>query len=272
MNDSIKLKYTGSFDLARTFDCGQCFRFYSEDDAWKGVSRGQLLTFRDLGDSTLSVDGCDAATAESFLSLDTDYAAINAEILSLLSEDAHREYMTAAMASGEGIRIIRQEPFETLMSFIISQNNNIPRIKKIVESLCRTYGEKLDIDGEFYAFPTPEAILSAGIEGLAELKTGFRAKYLYDAAEAVTSGRVDLDAICDLDTDSAIEALCRIKGVGVKVASCTLLFGYNRLDVFPVDVWIKRALDEDFGEGFDHRVFGRYAGIAQQYIYYHKRG
>jgi len=269
-NDSIKIKYSGkgSLDLDRTFDCGQCFRFFKDGDSWKGISRGRMLTFTPAGDGCVEVTGCDEVTARHFLALDDDYDAYDSEILSCLDGKA-LDYMTAACAAGRGIRILRQEPFETLCSFILSQNNNIPRIKKLVEALCVNFGEKFG-DG-LYAFPTPKALYDAGIDRIFELKTGFRAKYLHDAADAVLSGRIDLDEVSQMPSHEAITQLCRIKGVGVKVASCTVLFGLGRLDVFPVDVWIKRALEEDFGEGFDPAVFGRLGGVAQQYIYYYKR-
>jgi len=272
-NNSVKFKYTGALDLARTFDCGQCFRFAQSDGVWCGVSRGRLMRFSSDEPGTLTVSGCDEETAREFLALDEDYDAIDSELLGVLDGKA-LEYMKAASEAGRGIRILRQDPFETLCSFILSQNNNIPRIKKLVEAMCVSFGEKHTSDDgkEYYAFPTPEAIYEAGIDRIFELKTGFRAKYLHDAADAVLHGRIDLEAIKEMPSDEAVSQLCRIKGVGVKVASCTVLFGLGKLDVFPVDVWIKRALEEDFGEGFDHRVFGRYAGIAQQYIYYYKRG
>jgi len=274
-NNCIRLKYSGvgALDLDRTFDCGQCFRFYKDGDSWKGVSRGRMLTFTAVSDGEIEVRGCDEETARHFLALDDDYDAFDREILSVLDGRA-LEYMTGACRVGHGIRILRQDPFETLCSFILSQNNNIPRIKKLVEALCMNFGESFtdEATGEvYYSFPTPKALYDAGVDRIFELKTGFRAKYLYDAAEAVLDGRIDLDALYDMPTADAVTQLCRIKGVGVKVASCTVLFGFGKLDVFPVDVWIKRALDEDFGEGFDHTVFGRYAGIAQQYIYYCKR-
>lgn len=179
------------------------------------------------------------------------------------------ETMKKAMEFGDGIRILRQEPWEAVCSFIISQNNNIPRIKKIIEELSRRYGEQLS-PGK-YAFPSAQALVSAGEEEIFSCKTGFRAKYIYDAARRVASGECDLGAIYNMPTQDAIEYLKRIKGVGLKVASCALLFGFNKTDAFPVDVWVKRIIDEYYNGSLDIPSLGAYAGIAQQYLFYYIR-
>ena len=173
-----------------------------------------------------------------------------------------------AIEAGKGIRILRQDAFETLISFIISQNNNIPRIKKLVEALCRECGEKTS-DG--YAFPTPEAIVDLGVDKLREMKTGFRAAYIYDAATRVAEGKIDLEGLKALDTDTVLTELQKIKGVGLKVASCVALFGLNKLDTFPVDVWIKRVLEKYYPEGLDISALGDYRGLSQQYLFYYER-
>jgi N-glycosylase/DNA lyase len=180
--------------------------------------------------------------------------------------------MEKAIAAGDGIRILKQEPWETLCSFIISQNNNIPRIKSLISAVCRSYGEKFEYDGkEYYAFPTPEALLAAGEDGLKALKTGFRAGYLISAAEHCAGG-MDLYKIRDEYTyEQGMEELCTIKGVGPKVASCTLLFALDKKSAFPVDVWIKKTIDKYFGGYLDVSSLGEYAGIAQQYLFYYER-
>ena len=198
-----------------------------------------------------------------YLDLDRDYAAIRRAV----SVDAQ----TARCAdSGAGIRILRQEPWEALISFIISQCNNIPRIQGIISRLCALYGEI--IDGGF-AFPTPEALSCLSIEDLAPLRCGYRAPYILSSAQAVSGRSLDLSALESANTETILRALLALPGVGIKVASCVLLFGFHRLEAFPVDTWIRKALKQDYGPDFDPaKAFGPYAGIAQQYIFYHARG
>lgn len=263
------------FSVAQTFDCGQCFRFDPTEGGdgasdVSGVAFGKSVRIRQSG-NTVTIYG---ATAEdyfdiwrSYLGFDTDYSLLAADILAHFPTGS---VMTAAAEYGKGIRILAQDPFETLISFIISQNNNIPRIKKLVEALCRAAGEK--IDGSRYAFPTPEAIISLGEDGLRELKTGFRAGYIFDAAKKAKSGEIDFEEISSAEnTSAASDMLQKIKGVGPKVAACTLLFGFKRLDAFPVDVWIKRSFANHFGGSLDINSLGNYAGLAQQYLFYYER-
>ena len=181
------------------------------------------------------------------------------------------DIMNEAVKVSRGIRILRQEPWETLCSFIISQNNNIPRIKKIIASLCREYGERITSpDGrEFYTFPTAKALFEAGEDAIYAMKTGFRAKYIYDAAKKVVLGDVDLKAVYGMSTSDGAEHLKQIKGVGDKVAACVLLFAYHKTDSFPIDIWVKKILKKYF----DGKVpeFGEYAGVAQQYLFFYER-
>ncbi len=273
--NSVTVTAPRDFSVAQTFDCGQCFRFDPTEGGdgagdVSGVAFGRHVRFRQEGD-TVTIYG---STADDYfniwrryLGFDTDYSMLSADILAHFPEGS---VMTEAAHYGRGIRILAQDPFEALISFIISQNNNIPRIKKLVEALSRAAGER--IDGEHFAFPTPEAILDLGEDGLKELKTGFRAGYIYDAAKKVHSGEIDLGAVALSDsTDTASEMLQGIRGVGPKVAACTLLFGFGRLDAFPVDVWIKRSFARHFGGSLDINSLGRYAGLAQQYLFYYER-
>ena len=202
-----------------------------------------------------------------YLGLDADYTVIRQNLNENRPQDAH---LSEAMKQGRGIRILRQEPWETLCTFIISQNNNIPRITSLVDALCRAAGEDMG-DGESFSFPTPEAVAKLGVDGLFALKTGFRAGYLYDAAQKVSSGEITLDAVKTLKTEEAETLLRRIKGVGPKVAACALLFGFEKNDAFPIDVWVKRVMAEFYPEGIAPSDFGEYAGIAQQYLFYYRR-
>ena len=265
-------------DVGKTFDCGQCFRFEKVDNS-RHECEYSGVAFANDGDILYVYN----STEEEFfnvwagyLGLCDDYGAISEDILSRSESSALKN----AVEFGRGIHILRQEKWETLCSFIISQNNNIPRIKKIVAALCERIGEQIDAKNMMshgaseveYAFPDAAKVEAFGVDGLFELKTGFRAKYIYDAAQKVSGGELDLSAVSDAETlAEAADALCSVKGVGPKVAACSLLFGFGRHDAFPIDVWIKRAIEKYFPGNFDAERLGKYAGIAQQYLFYYER-
>lgn len=266
---SLKIKNTYGIDLTATFECGQCFRFNKINDSkykaeYTGIVRKKLLRIADDGEFLYlnSTDEEFKTVWLDYLGLSEDYDSIHNEILSASDNEALR----SAIKQGSGIRILKQDPWEAVCSFIISQNNNIPRIKGLVEALSRASGEKID-DG-IYAFPSPEAVLSLGEDGLRALKVGFRAPYIYDAAKCFAEKTVTPDVIRALATDEAAKKLSEIKGIGPKVAACALLFGFSRYDAFPIDVWMKRVLKEHFSPDFDPSSLGRYAGIAQQVLFY----
>jgi N-glycosylase/DNA lyase len=182
------------------------------------------------------------------------------------------DYMASAARFGTGIRILRQDKWEALCSFIISQCNNIPRIKKIVEAMCRQFGDALEFEGrEYRSFPSAQRVASLSEADLAPLRCGYRAPYILSAARAVASGLTDLEALADVGSAEAISALKSLPGVGDKVANCVALFGFHMLDVFPVDTWMKRVIKERYGGKLDPAVFGGYAGLAQQYMFFHAR-
>lgn len=267
----VAVKNVEFFSPMQTFDCGQCFRFEVDEKSATGYAYGRKMSFTLVSETELFISPCTISEYyeiwEKYLGLDTDYGAVRNELKTTRNGDLK---LFEAMETGKGIRILRQEPWETLCSFIISQNNNIPRIKKIISSLCRAGAEISG--GSENEFPSPETLEKMGVDGLFALKTGFRAAYLYDAATKVISGEVDLNAIFDMPYAEAEKELCKIKGVGPKVAACTLLFGFGKLDAFPIDVWVKRVLAEYYGGIASGADFGRYAGLAQQYLFYHKRG
>lgn len=269
-NKYVEISGLSRFSTEKIFDCGQCFRFDPDPlGGISGIAMGRYYRFTAEKEDTVRIYNTSRADLDerliNYLSLDRDYEMMNEDIISHFGTD---ETIRAAVKCGEGIRILRQEPFETLISFIISQNNNIPRIKGIIENLCRKCGR--EIEGG-YAFPEPKAIAELGIEGLRGLKVGFRAPYIYDAAQRVLSGETDLCAIKELDTKSAEAELMKIKGVGPKVASCITLFGLDKTDTFPVDVWIKRVLEKYYPAGIDIDSLGEYRGLAQQYLFYYER-
>ena len=262
------------FSASQTFDCGQCFRFEEKDGAVTGVALGKLLKLTQSG-NVLRITGITpeeyADTFEAYLGLDEDYGAIRTDIGEKMG--AYGDIIYKAMDVAEGIRILRQDPWEAVASFIISQNNNIPRIKKIIENMSSGLGKAfVGFDGgTYYAFPTAERILEAGEAGLAPYKMGFRARYLVDAAKKYLSGEVDFGTVASSDAEQAQKALMSICGVGPKVASCALLFGFHKLEFFPIDVWIKRVLAKYYPDGIDVSSLGKYAGVAQQYLFYYER-
>ncbi len=266
----IELSGLDRFSVKKIFDCGQCFRFDPVRDGVEGVALGRFVRFEQSDDSSVRIYGINAKEFDEswkkYLALDCDYSSVDEDILLRLKNDPT---IAKAMEYGRGIRILRQDGWEALCSFIISQNNNIPRIKKIIENMSAKYGER--IDETHYAFPTPEALCEAGIDGLFELKTGFRAKYIYDAAQKVARSEIDLSLIDGMTTAEALSYLMQIKGVGLKVASCALLFGFNKTDAFPVDVWVKRVLDKYYPNGLDLDDLGNNAGMIQQYLFYYER-
>ena len=261
-------------DPDKTFDCGQCFRFEKVNNSrheseWAGVAFGRYVSFAKDGDRLYVYNSTEEEFEKiwrPYLDLDTDYLTIDKDILSRSDSEALKN----AVSFGHGIRILRQAPWETVCSFIISQNNNIPRIKKIIRALSERAGERISGTDEF-SFPTADAVEALGEKELFELRTGFRAKYIYDAAKKVKEGDVDLLSIPRLPAAEGAEILCDIKGIGPKVAACALLFGFGKYDAFPVDVWIKKAIEKYFPGEFDATRLGPYAGVAQQYLFYYER-
>ncbi|MGN1339458.1 MAG: DNA-3-methyladenine glycosylase family protein [Oscillospiraceae bacterium] len=249
-----------NFDIRRTFLCGQCFR-WSEDvnGDFTGIAGGRELTLTQDGNAVVlhGVDEGDIPFWEDYFDLKTNYSAY----IDLLSGD---EMLKKACEFSPGIRILRQEPFETLISFIISQNNNIPRIAGIIGRLCESFGERLPGGG--YAFPTAKRLDGITPDDLQPLRAGFRAKYICDAVNRVNSGEIDFGEIDRLPLELAREKLKVIVGVGDKVADCVLLFAFHKTDAFPRDVWVKRIMAEFYPQGLPECTRG-IEGIAQQYLF-----
>lgn len=265
INGGLLLSETKNFDPFVSCECGQCFRFEKiSDDEYELFACNRRLNIKKSDGDWFFADIDEAEFKRLFVpyfDMERDYGAI---ITSFSADSA----ITRAAGSGQGIRIFRQDPWETIVSFIISANNNIPRIKKIIDALCRLLGEEHD---GVYSFPTPSAILEAGIEGLTPIKAGFRTKYIIDAAEKVASGEVSIERIRKSNYYDALNELKKIKGIGDKVANCVLLFGFGFYEAFPIDVWVKRVIEKYYGSEFDVAHFGKYAGIAQQYLFYYER-
>lgn len=250
---------TDTLDLLQTLEGGQCFRWsHTEDGIFSGYSGGRFLRLRqdDEGVTLMGVEENDLPYWLSYFDTETDYNAI-------IEQFGGDETLKLASGENRGLRILRQQPFETLISFIISQNNNIPRIKGIVSRLCESFGEKC---GEGYAFPAAERLAEESEESLAPLRAGFRARYIIDAARKTTDKTVNLDRIFGMTYDEGKAELKKIVGVGDKVADCVLLFAYHKTEAFPMDVWIKKVVAEYYPDGLPE-CMGEYKGIAQQYLF-----
>ena len=263
-----KILYTNvtDYDLAQTFLCGQAFRFDEYEGGFRGFIEKQLCQVT-LEGTTIAVELVYGTPTDDlavkigeFLSLDMDYTALKKQF----SQD---ETVAKAIEFAPGIRVLNQDFFETLITFIISQNNNIPRIKQLCDRLGERYGTKV---GESWAFPTAEQMKDITEQDYKEMKFGFRAKYLADAVAKVLDGTIDEKVVKSLSYKEAQEYLMQIKGVGPKVADCVLLFSCRQYESFPKDVWIKKAMAQLFPNGFPQCCKG-YEGIAQQYIFHYAR-
>ncbi|MDD6214330.1 MAG: DNA glycosylase [Firmicutes bacterium] len=276
-NDNLIVKNVRDFKLEHIFDCGQCFRWNKCNDGYIGVAYGKALKIAQNGD-TLTLFG---TSKEDWNRVWCDYFDMHRDygrIKSALSSD---EIMESAVNFGSGIRILNQDPFECLISFIISASNNIPRIKKIIDSLCTNFGEEIHYMGNIYhSFPSPERLSQLSAEDISVIRAGFRDKYILNSAKAVSSGIIDLECLKKSSFEYAKRELLKLNGVGSKVAECVLLFSLGKSDSFPVDVWIKRIVEHCyFSEeqtkeaisAFAKEKFGALGGFAQQYLFFWAR-
>ncbi len=251
--------------LLETLDCGQAFRWISCDcnQSYQGFMLDKPLKVSENADSIVFHN----VTEDEFLNVWADYFDLYTdygEIKRRFSEDAT---LKKACDFAGGIRLLRQDKWEALCSFIISQNNNIPRIKGIISRLCESFGEKTEYG---FTFPFANKLSEHECCDLSPIRAGFRARYILDASKKVSSGEINLDTISKLPLDTARNELMKICGVGVKVADCAMLYGMHRLEFFPVDVWIKRVLEEYYPNGLPDCIRG-YEGIAQQYLFHYIR-
>ena len=276
---NLVLREVNDFCLDQIMDCGQAFRFLpSAEGIWHGVALGRVLALRQTGGELtffqMSREEFEAKWFRYF-ALDEDYAAIKTKICT----DC---FMAQALEMGGGIRILKQELWEMLITFLLSQNNNIPRIRRMVQSLCAAGGAPLETEaGVCYDFPSPQALTDMGLARLGGLGLGYRDKYVYEAARRVSGGELNLSDLTDLPTGDARRLLMELPGIGGKVADCILLFGMARYEVCPHDVWVKRIFTEKYeikkitekkGYAMASQKWGELAGIAQQYLFYAARG
>ena len=263
MSKDLIIKNILPFDLALTLDCGQAFRWVpTQDGCFEGIAMGRYLKIKQENNYLIFYN----TTEEDYQNVWKKYFDFERDYSEILNRARKNDLLLKITQNCGGIRLLKQDPWEALCSFIISQNNNIPRIKGIIERLCENFGEK--IDGG-YTFPSAEVISKLTVEDLAPLRSGFRAKYIISAAKKCTS-EIDLNSLHKQPIDEARNILMTITGVGPKVADCTLLFGLGFHSAFPMDVWMKRAMavlfDNKLPDGLDDC-----AGVIQQYIFHYAR-
>lgn len=279
-DNKIIIKNIKDFEPKHIFECGQAFRWYvEEDESYTTIHRGKVLNLKKERED-LILSNTNRSEFQNiwynYFDLGTDYGEIKIE----LSKDPILE---EAIKFGEGIRILNQEPFETIISFIISANNQIPRIKKSIELISQNYGKPIGIYNgkEYFSFPNPETLANIDEKELEERnKVGYRAKYIINTAKMINQKEVDMDQLPELSRTEAKDILMKLPGVGPKVSDCVLLFALNKNDAFPIDVWVKRVMEyfylkedtklKDIGIYADEK-FGSLAGFAQQYLFYYAR-
>ena len=268
----MNIEIRDDFDLKKIAESGQCFRWTTlEDGSWRIPYRGSCLHISVSGKHSYALD-CSREEFDDlwrpYFDLDTDYRGIRSRI-----DPALDPFLFKAAQAEQGIRILRQEPWEALVSFIISQNRNIPAIRRSIDLLCRAAGErKEDRRGlPYFTFPSPEAILDLDGAALEACRLGYRRRYVLAAAEWVSEGRIDLGSLLTASEEETLAALTALCGVGIKVASCVSLFGLHHLDAFPVDVWMRRVLEAEYPEGFPFTLYRPYSGVCQQYLFAYYR-
>ena len=280
-----KIENIDSFELADIFDCGQCFRWNKQNDgSYTGIFKNNVLNVQKQRDTVIFKGICNGdieETVRDYFDLDRDYEGIKKQ-LSKIDEN-----VKTSVEYGKGIRILNQDLWETIISFIISANNNIPRIKGIIERLAKTYGKEIEWNGnKYYTFPTAEELKDVSVEDFRKLGTGFRDIRLYETTHMILDRKVNLEQLQNNpNTIEVREQLLSLSGVGPKVADCILLFStLKRFEVFPIDVWVRRVMNELYIKNPDEtkvnkkqieklakEKFGNLAGIAQQYLFYWKR-
>lgn len=277
------IKNQNSFELLHIFECGQCFRWNKqEDNSYTGVFGKNVINVEKEKNNIIFKGICDGDIKDivtNYFDLNRDYEEIKSYLANI------DDNVNKSVKYGSGIRILNQDLWETIISFIISANNNIPRIKGIIERLSKNYGTPIKWKGKiYYTFPTPENLKNVTIEEYRKLGLGFRDKRIYETTQKVLKKEIDLENMQNLNTQEAREELLKLPGVGPKVADCILLFStLKRFEVFPIDVWVKRVMNDLYIKQQEEKVkpkqveklakekFGDLAGIAQQYLFYWRR-
>ncbi|MCR4901436.1 MAG: DNA-3-methyladenine glycosylase 2 family protein [Butyrivibrio sp.] len=266
----MKIRIEDDFDLQKIAESGQCFRWNPNDKGgYSIVAGGRALNISNSGTEGEFEADCSEKDYDEYwkhyFDLETDYKGLREKVSK--EEDS---FLYVAAEYGKGIRILNQDPWETLISFIISQRKSIPAIKSSIERLSALAGSRID-GTDKYAFPTVDQLSKVSVQELNDCGMGYRTEYLYQTAQNAAAGALRLEEFNKLDDQQLLEALMELKGVGIKVASCTLLFGFHRLNAFPIDVWIDRVLKNEYNGHFPFEKYDPYNGVMQQYLFFYYR-
>lgn len=277
-NNGVLVKDVKNFELSHIFDCGQCFRWNRrENGSYIGVALGKVIEVEKKENDVLIYN----INEEEFKNTWCEYFDLSRNYTKIKGELSKDILLKKSVDFGYGIRLLKQEKLEMLISFIISANNRIPMIKKAIENISKKWGEKITYNNDiFYSFPTIDKLHTGSEKDFEECSTGFRAKYLKDTIDRIYSGEVNLDFIASLNDDDCHKELQKLMGVGPKVADCIMLFSMNKYSAFPVDVWVKKAMMKFYVapdvslkkiRDFGRNKFGNLSGFAQQYLFYYAR-
>lgn len=248
------------FNLDHTLSCGQVFRWHKHEGSWYGFIKRKPVKIRQENDTLMFSGGVNTKDLTDYFNLDLDY-------IKVIKTFPKNRILILALKKYWGLRIIKQDPFECLASYILSSQNNIKRINKMVNEISFRFGKKMTFEGRtVHAFPTLKELSGCCRNDLRSCRLGFRDKFLDDAIKKLCSKEVKLEKTGKMKYEKAMEELLKIKGIGKKVASCILLFGFNKYEAFPIDTWIAKVLRKYF-PGKDGSYFGKYAGYAQEFLY-----
>jgi len=271
------LKIKNDFDLKSTITCGQIFRFFMEEDgSYTVIIRDRVINLKEDNDYIIVESSKEENLKEiiyDYFDLDRDYSVIEKNILECDKK------LEDALKFSRGLKMIHQDPFETIIAFIISQRNRVPFIAKALNLLSLNYGEKVIFkDKEYYLFPSIDKLKTLTITDFRNCKVGFRDKYLYEIMRSIENNLLDIESIYNMNSEDSLKYLIGFKGIGNKVASCILLFAYQKFDVYPIDTWVKKFMKEDYNiEGeqnikkFTYDTYKEYSGLAIQYMFNYKR-
>lgn len=266
----MQIEIQDDFDLNKISLSGQCFRVKQlEGEIYRFVTENHVVYIKSLGKQRFSI----SCGIEEWREIWSAYFDIGRSYSSIFEKEHNKHpFIQAAMICGRGLRILKQDPWEMLITFIISQRKNIPSIAKAVEMLALKYGSRIDTEYEtLYSFPSPQEMACVSLDELKECGLGYRSQYIFDAIHQVLSGDINLDAISAFNDEQLLEKLQTIRGVGKKVANCVALFAYGRTACVPIDVWIARAIENDCGGESPFGLFQDNAGIIQQYVFYYEK-
>lgn len=287
--EKLRLDVSAIFNLDYTLGCGQVFRWEKTGGWWYGIIKDRVFKIRQNG-RDLIFENTDEAFVKRYFSLDVNLR----EVLSSISKDDH---IKRAIQHFKGLRIVRQDPWECLISYMCATNKNIPGIRRNIEALSQKFGESKIFERKaFYSFPTPAKLAKASLTELRNCGLGFRAKYIREAARKAMQGNISFEDLRETSYEEAQKKLLHLRGVGYKVADCVLLFSLEKFEAFPVDIWVKRAILKHYGIHFDkgfsekvsgknsllpseykvisefgRRYFGKNAGYAQEYLFHYER-